>query len=260
MEASPGRRRCTAEFVLKQLDGATEISIRPAICESSIRQPFERQCRENAQHQRARAQQRTVKSSVRAATSCSGPQRGRPEQAASCAAKSLALIQTIARAGCGEPLREQCGVLAFAALAMTPARIVVAPAAHRVQSRHDVLRLERLVLLQPFAKQILEFVGQAQQHVTGRARARRGGGFQNFFQLRIGEHRNHRRDHDADGHARLAQSPDRPQARRRRCRARLERALEFVRQRRDADQRIHEVVACRAARAGRCRARSSRSW
>ena len=50
------------------------------------------------------------------------------------------------------------------------------------------------------------------------------------------------------------------QARRRRRGARLERALEFVVQRRDADQRVAPGCRAPAARADRYRARSSRSW
>ena len=48
--------------------------------------------------------------------------------------KSFAMFESISRAGRGEPLRQQFGILAFAALTQAPTRIVVTTAAHIVQS------------------------------------------------------------------------------------------------------------------------------
>src|SRR5215510_11714598 len=97
--------------------------------------------------------------------------------------ETLALVQAETCAGCGETFGKERRVLAFATLAVAEARIVVAAATHRLQARHHVTRLERFVLFEPLTKQVLELVGQAQQHEARRYGAGLGGSLQDALEL-----------------------------------------------------------------------------
>ena len=106
--------------------------------------------------------------------------------------------------------------------------IVILAAARLVDQRHDVRRAIRIMILQPLAKQQLQLVRQAQQHVAGRGRARLARGRENGLHLMVGDRRYHRRHQHADGNALLGQLRDRAQPGVRRCGARLERAFDLV--------------------------------
>src|SRR5690349_8606657 len=67
------------------------------------------------------------------------PEHGRTKQR-QIVSEALALIEPEPRARSSETLRQQLRVLALAALARAEARIVVAAAAHGLQTRHHVLR------------------------------------------------------------------------------------------------------------------------
>src|SRR5262249_12223274 len=76
-----------------------------------------------------------------------------------------------ARAGLVKALLEELGELPLPGHAAAEARIVVAPAAHRVHPAHDVLRLERVVPLQPVLEEILDLPRQPHQRVARLSRA-----------------------------------------------------------------------------------------
>jgi len=63
--------------------------------------------------------------------------------------------------------------------------------------------LQRFVLRQPVAEQVLEFVRQTQQYITRVLRARAARVFQQRFEFTVGEHRNQRRDQHGHRNARL---------------------------------------------------------
>src|SRR5258706_286272 len=106
--------------------------------------------------------------------------------------------------------------------------IVVPPAAHVPYPRHDVLRLQRIVRVEPGPEDVLHFPRQAKQRVRSAARPRLRCGFHDRLELRIGEEGDHRRDVHVDGNARSGEFLDRLEPPLRRRRARLEVPRDFM--------------------------------
>ena len=79
----------------------------------------------------------------------------------------------------------------------------------------------RYMLDQPFMEQILDLVGQAQQHIARTGRAMIGGGFQQVFDLMIIEAGNDWRSHYGYFNTCVAEGADRVQSTLRRGGARL---------------------------------------
>ena len=95
---------------------------------------------------------------------------------------------------------------------------------------------------QPLLEDRLHLVGQAQQHVAGVARARFRGGGEDVLQFVVVEAGDHRRGQHAAGNAGGAQAADRLEAAARSRGAGLQAALQFVVERRHADEHVHQVV------------------
>src|SRR6266496_4512093 len=70
-------------------------------------------------------------------------------------------------AGEAETIAQQLGKLPFALHAAAEDRIVVAPATHVANARHDVLGLERIVPLEPVLEKVLHFPRKPQHGVAG---------------------------------------------------------------------------------------------
>ncbi len=100
----------------------------------------------------------------------------------------------------------------------------------------------RIMLCQPLFEEILHLVRQAQQDVRRGARPRRHCGFENTFRLVIGDGWHDRCNHHTDRHARIREHAHHFQARLRRGRARLERALGICIERGQTDCDAREVV------------------
>src|SRR2546427_13233043 len=94
-------------------------------------------------------------------------------------------VQAQPFAGNLEALREQFRELPFSLHAAAESRVVVAPAAHVADARHDVFRLQRIVPLQPVFEKILHLPGKAQQRVSGHACPGLAHGLENRFHVLV---------------------------------------------------------------------------
>src|SRR5439155_9585842 len=106
---------------------------------------------------------------------------------------------------------------------------------------HYVRGAQRVVRVQPGAKERCDLARQSEQDVTRMRRAGGGGGLEDRFQVLVGELRNDRRDVDTDGNARRRELVDDLEPALRSGRARVELAREIAVQHRDGDEDAHKV-------------------
>src|SRR5439155_12344848 len=83
--------------------------------------------------------------------------RSRPAEFRSVQPVALSGVKAQPPASEGETVAQQLGKLPVPLHAAAEVRIVVAPAAHVANARHDVLGLERIVPLEPALEKILHF-------------------------------------------------------------------------------------------------------
>src|SRR6266705_892933 len=96
--------------------------------------------------------------------------RSRPPEFCGVQTVALTRVQTQPPAGNVKAIAQQLGKLPFPLHAAAEVRIVVAPAAHVANARHDVLGLERIVPLEPALEKILHFPRKPQHGVAGHSR------------------------------------------------------------------------------------------
>src|SRR5690606_27805708 len=141
-----------------------------------------------------------------------------------------------------ETLRQQLRERPLPLHAPPEAAVVVAPAAHLPHQAHHVRGAVGKVQLQPFLPDFAQFVRQPQQHVAGGAGAGLVGGFEDRFELVVGDRRHHRRHQHPHRHAGVGKRADRAQAGVRRAGARLHPRRQAVVERGHRDMRIDQAL------------------
>ena len=86
--------------------------------------------------------------------------------------------------------------------------VVELSAANRANAIEDLIFFLRIVAFEPSFEKLLHAVGKTQRSVSAKARPGSGCGLRNLRRLRVGQGRDHRREQESHGNARLREGLD----------------------------------------------------